>query len=584
MKINHKIKLKNSDLQTIPPYDFKSLESKLENNTLLKSDRKQICEIISNFELISNFVQQKMVEEFNKASGLLGASSERLPAYLFDNIEPTDAEKEALAIDAANDENCDNLPSTDGLDHEDTKGTTATNDEDEEKSLRPKKRKLNGEGASKTFTHSLSEQQSTCPCCQGKMHKTYTMSKTIVVSVPTLETEVHEIEQARCLECETKVTAAAPERLNQCIGRFHHSAIAALAAMRYQFGMPSLRLETFTSYVGLSIPDSTQWMIFELASNKLLKFYQFLAKEAAIGKVQHVDDTSALIIDLAKRIEQEKINALKDGRDPKKIRSGIHTTSLVSRLPDGDICFYSSGLHHAGEIVGKLLGNRDSSIADEVILMSDALSHNKSKLKTVDVVVNLALCNAHARRNFYELKDDFQKQIDWLLLMYAEVFKNDRKSKNMTPNERLVFHQNYSLPIMNDMKRKLSDDLDIHKVVEPNSRLGVAYKYFINHFDELCAFARFENAPVTNNLCERILKAAIRHRRNSLFFKNTLGALVADIFMSILITAHHNKVNPIQYLTDLLNYSEKVNLAPRDWLPWNYKNTVEALKLVGAQA
>lgn len=580
MKIQHNIKIKKSDLQTMKSFDFTSLQNKLENDQLTQHDKSQLNEIISNHKLIIEYVQQEITEQFNNASGLLGLSSERLPAHLFEDVEPTDDEKKALDEDTAD---CTEQPSTDNPRNEDAEKGVANGD-DEEKTNRPKKRKLNGDVTSKTFKHALSEQQAICPCCRGKMHKSYTLSKTIVVSVPTLETEVHEVEQARCLECDTKATATAPERLNQCIGRFHHSAVAALAAMRYQFGMPSLRLETFTSYVGLSIPDSTQWMLFEAASNKLLKFYQFFAKEAATGKVQHVDDTFALIIEQAKRIEQEKVNALKEGLDPKKIRSGIHTTALVSRLPGGDICFYSSGLHHAGEIVGKLLGNRDSSVEDEVILMSDALSHNKSKLKTVNVTVNSALCNAHARRNFYELKDDFQKQVDWLLLMYAEVFKNDRKTKDMSPAVRLVFHQKNSLPIMLEMKKKLSDDLDVHKVVEPNSKLGVAYKYFIKHFDDLCAFARFENAPVTNNLCERILKAAIRHRRNSLFFKNTLGALVADIFMSILITAHHNKVNPIQYLTDLLNYSEKVNMAPRDWLPWNYKITVDTLKKAGAPA
>lgn len=573
MKIQHNIKFKNSDLQTMKNFNIKELQRLVSDSQLADEVKSQLKEVLSNQQLLVDYVQQEMTEQFNKASGLLGSSSERLPSHLFENSEPTDEEKEALKGDEGSE-----LPTEEHLDVKDTD----TTDADEDEKRRPKKRKLNGESTTKQFQHSLSDNQTTCTCCQGKMHKTYSLSKTIVVSVPTLETEVHEIEQGRCLSCETKVTATTPERLNQCIGRFHHSAVAALAAMRYQFGIPSLRLETFTSYVGLSIPDSTQWMLFELASNKLLKFYQFLAKEVATGKVQHVDDTFALIIETAKRVEQEKVNALKEGLNPDKIRSGIHTTAVVSRFPGGDICFYSSGLHHAGEIVGKLLAGRDGSIEDEVILMSDALSHNKSKLKTVNVKVNSALCNAHSRRNFYELKDDFQKQVDWLLLMYAEVFKNDKKTKSLSPAERLAFHKLNSLPIMVEMKNKLIEDMGVNKVVEPNSKLGVAYKYFINHFDDLCAFTRFENAPVTNNLCERILKAAIRHRRNSLFFKNTLGALVADIFMSILISAHHNKINPIQYLTDLLNHADKINQAPRDWLPWNYKTTLEKLRLTPA--
>ncbi len=50
-----------------------------------------------------------------------------------------------------------------------------------------------------------------------------------------------------------------------------------------------------------------------------------------------------------------------------------------------------------------------------------------------------------------------------------------------------------------------------------------------------------------NNACyaaERILKRAILHRKNSLFYKTLAGARFGDLFMSLIHSAELSKVNP----------------------------------------
>ena len=75
-----------------------------------------------------------------------------------------------------------------------------------------------------------------------------------------------------------------------------------------------------------------------------------------------------------------------------------------------------------------------------------------------------------------------------------------------------------------------------NKEVEPNSVLGKAIQYMLNHWQELTLFLRVENAPLDNNICERALKMAIMHRKNSLFYKTLHGAYIGDLFMSIIHT------------------------------------------------
>jgi hypothetical protein len=45
-------------------------------------------------------------------------------------------------------------------------------------------------------------------------------------------------------------------------------------------------------------------------------------------------------------------------------------------------------------------------------------------------------------------------------------------------------------------------------LVEPNSALGGAIRYMLNHWEKLTLFLREPGAPLDNNLCERALKNA----------------------------------------------------------------------------
>jgi hypothetical protein len=77
-------------------------------------------------------------------------------------------------------------------------------------------------------------------------------------------------------------------------------------------------------------------------------------------------------------------------------------------------------------------------------------------------------------------------------------------------------------------------------------------------------------APLDNNLCERALKKAILHRKNSLFYKTRNGARVGDLFMSLIYTCQLNQVNPFDYLTQLQRHSDQVAASAQLWMPWNY--------------
>jgi transposase len=93
----------------------------------------------------------------------------------------------------------------------------------------------------------------------------------------------------------------------------------------------------------------------------------------------------------------------------------------------------------------------------------------------------------------------------------------------------------------------------------------------LKHWDKLTLFLRVPGAPLDNNVCERALKMAIRHRKNSLFYKTLRGARVGDLYMSLIHTCYFAGVDPFHYLTELMRHEEQVKAEPAKWLPWNYR-------------
>ncbi len=67
---------------------------------------------------------------------------------------------------------------------------------------------------------------------------------------------------------------------------------------------------------------------------------------------------------------------------------------------------------------------------------------------------------------------------------------------------------------------------------------------------------------------------AIRHRRNSFFFKTKNGARVGNIFQSLIHTAELASANALDYLTRLLAHAPQVASNPAAWMPWNYREQV----------
>ena len=81
--------------------------------------------------------------------------------------------------------------------------------------------------------------------------------------------------------------------------------------------------------------------------------------------------------------------------------------------------------------------------------------------------------------------------------------------------------------------------------------------------------------------CGKVLQSlavkAILHRKNALFYKTAKGAHVGDVFMSLIYTCELCGANPFDYLTELERHAGELASNPGRWMPWNYRQTLDAL-------
>ena len=399
-----------------------------------------------------------------------------------------------------------------------------------------------------------------CPAClKGKVYEMSVPAVIVRITGKTpLHATVYQMQKLRCNLCGEIFKADTPAGVGE--EKYDEASGAMIALLKYGSGMPFNRLEHLQGSLGVPLPASTQWEIVEQVADRIYPVYEELKRQAAQGDIIYNDDTTMKILALMQN------NDNIDDQDQSE-RKGIFTTGILSTINDQKIALFFTGRKHAGENMGDLLEQRKSD-HDPPIQMCDALSRNAPKeFKTL-----LANCLAHGRRRFVEVAWNFPEQCRYVLETLKEVYKNDKiaKDQNMTAEQRLRFHQSNSGPFMEDLESWLNEQLDQNKA-EPNSGLGQAISYMLNHWQSLTLFLRVPNAPLDNNLCERALKKAILHRKNALFYKTEHGAYIGDLFMSLIHTCNLAAINPFDYLVALQKHSSELFKHAEKWLPWNYK-------------
>ncbi len=197
-----------------------------------------------------------------------------------------------------------------------------------------------------------------------------------------------------------------------------------------------------------------------------------------------------------------------------------------------------------------------------------------------DGSVNLAFCWAHMRRGFYEfwtstgspLAAEVLQQVRALYAIEAEIRGHPAEHRRRVRDER-------SRPIVDALHTWLHQHIDRISAV---SDLAKAMRYAIRHWPGLVVFLDDGRVEMDTNVVERAIRPSVLTRKNALFAGSDGGARHWALAMTLIQTAKLNGVDPMAWLTDVLEriVSGRTKAHELDTLlPWNWQPSRCALDL-----
>ena len=407
-------------------------------------------------------------------------------------------------------------------------------------------------------THDAHRPGDRCPLCErGQLYLFRSLVRLRFTGQPLALVTRFELEQLRCGTCGALWVAPTPSEVSQ--ETYDVSLKVNLALAHYHLGLPFKRIESFQAMLGMPLSDATQWDLVEQVADSSYPVYEYLKQLGANQPLVYQDDTGARILSMIRE----------NRTDPPPPRTGMYTTVLQFE-GEHAICLYFTGRQHAGENLDDILAHRDPDLPP-IQWMSDGLAAN-TPTQHQDQALDIN-CIVHGRRKLVELEDYFPNESAQVIEAIAKVYEYEAecKKQRLTPDQRLAYHQQHSCAVMDDLKAWMEKQFE-DRCVEPNSRLGGAFDYLLKRWQSLTRFLEVPGAPLDNNTAERALKMILRLRKNSLFYANVHGAYVGDVLTSLIETCRLARINPLDYLTALMQNRSAVFRDPGAWLPWNYRD------------
>lgn len=186
--------------------------------------------------------------------------------------------------------------------------------------------------------------------------------------------------------------------------------------------------------------------------------------------------------------------------------------------------------------------------------------------------VTLAYCWSHGRRDVFEIHQATGSPIaEEVLRRIAVLYRIEETIRGKPPDERTAVRQEQSKPVVEALKVYVEAQLGR---VSGKMPLAKALRYLLKHWDGLCVFLADGRVEIDSNSIERRHRVVATVRRNSLFAGSDAGARSWAIFTSLIQTARLTDVDPVAWLTDVLERMATGAVKANDLdrlLPWTWK-------------
>jgi transposase len=331
-----------------------------------------------------------------------------------------------------------------------------------------------------------------------------------------------------CCDLGIKVTPAPPRIIPR--GLLSESALAWIAAGKYQFGMPLYRQAGLLRRFGGDISSNTiaaSIVRVGLATQPVIN----LMRDALLdADLIYCDETTFQVL-------KEK------GRKP-QTKSYLWSQMTGSGTP---ICCFTYTPGRGAKLADKLF----VGVREGAALMTDGYEPYNGIAQRYQLV-HLG-CWVHCRRYFVKAEDNVPKAArspDLLatrfIKLIGKLFVAEARSAKRKADRRQRLRRRYSARVLDAIHNLM---LEQSPGVLPNSLLGKALTYVREQWPKLIRYVENGDWPISNNPCENSIRPFCVGRRGWLFSDTVDGANASANLYALVETCKANGIDPYRYLT-----------------------------------
>jgi transposase len=178
--------------------------------------------------------------------------------------------------------------------------------------------------------------------------------------------------------------------------------------------------------------------------------------------------------------------------------------------------------------------------------------------------IELMHCWAHARRYFEKAYVNKEKIAEYALNKIAILYEIERhiKTEKLEGAQKLAYRIAHAVPVLKDL-RKWMEQQAANPQLLPSTLTQAAIRYTIQLWDGLMLYCSNADFCIDNNAIENKIRPIALGRKNYLFAGSNEAAKRAGMIYSLMASCKVNNVNPLAWLTDVLN---QINTYPHDRL------------------
>jgi transposase len=340
--------------------------------------------------------------------------------------------------------------------------------------------------------------------------------------------------------------AAAPARVVPG-GYASAGLIASIVIGKYVDHLPLYRQERMSARWGATISRRTMCDWVEVAAMWLEPIYRHLHQALIAGNYLQADETPIRC------------------QDPDHDRGKTLQCYLwVISRPKSDVVFSFRETRCHDELPS-LLGRFRG------VLQSDQYGAYASHERKTEGIVRVG-CWAHARRKFHESIDERPKAANLVLRIIAKLYQLERAwdEANVSDTRAALRTEHFRRPL--HWLRRIVEGLATQAL--PQSQLGKACTYLLNHWHVLVAHRDHSFTRLDNNLVENAIRPTAIGRKNWLFIGHPAAGQRSAIIYSLVVSCQRHGKDPLAYLRDVLgrlpsmtNQDDLTPLTPAVWQP-----------------